>query len=134
MLLNDNGSNLNSFRSLVILVLTLLLMRSQNSAQVTAVNTADFQVGKSNDRLISRTGWYNQFNINYSANPFNFGFRIENYTSSEDDNGYNSLSQRYIEIREDDFRVRFGNFFSIFGNGISQRSFDLPGVILKDLG
>ena len=132
--LKDKDSNLNSFRSFVILVFTLFVLHSQISAQVTAVNTAEFQIGKSNDRLPSRAGWYDQFNINYSANPFNFGFRLENYTSSENENGYSSLSQRYIEIREDAFRIRLGNFFSIFGNGITQRSFDLPGVILEDLG
>ena len=134
MILKDKASNLNFFRSFVILVFTLFVIHSKNSAQVTVVNTAEFQIGKSNDRLTSRTGWYDQFNINYSANPFNFGFRLENYTSSENETAYSSLSQRYIEIRKDAFRVRLGNFYSIFGNGISQRSFDLPGVILAELG
>lgn len=118
----------------VILVFMFFVIHSRNSAQVTAVNTAEFQIGKSNDNLTSRTGWYDQFNINYSADPLNFGFRLEHYASSENESGYSSLSQRYIEIRKDAFRVRVGNFFSIFGNGISQRSFDLPGVILEDLG
>ena len=112
----------------------LITAYSQNSAQVTAVNYTEFQIGNSNDSHTTRAGWYDQFNINYSANPFSFGLRIENYTSSDNENGYNSLSQRYIEIREDAFRVRLGNFYNIFGNGISQRSFDLPGVILEDLG
>ena len=134
MILKDKASKLNFFRSFVILVFTLFVIHSKNSAQVTVINTAEFQIGKSNDRLTSRTGWYDQFNINYSANPFNFGFRLENYTSSENETAYSSLSQRYIEIRKDAFRVRLGNFYSIFGNGISQRSFDLPGVILEELG
>ena len=112
----------------------LITAYSQNSAQVTAVNYTEFQIGNSNDSHTTRAGWYDQFNINYSANPFSFGLRIENYTSSDNENGYSSLSQRYIEIREDAFRVRLGNFYNIFGNGISQRSFDLPGVILEDLG
>jgi len=91
-------------------------------------------LGKSNDRISSRTGWYDQFNINYSANQLNIGLRLENYASSEDEIGYGSISQRYAEIRADAFRIRLGNFYNMFGNGIAQRSFDLPGVILEDLG
>ena len=125
---------MNSFQNFIVIFLLLFALHSQNSAQISAINSAEFQFGNSDDRISSRTGLYDQFNINYSANLFSVGLRLENYTSSEIETGYSAITQRYMEIRESSFRVRLGNFYNMFGSGISQRSFDLPGVILEDLG
>ncbi len=103
-------------------------------AQISANNIAEFQIGKSNYNPESRNGWYDQFNIHYSSGLFSYGLRFENYTSSDDRDGYSSMSQRFVELRNSALRIRVGNFYNMFGNGISQRSFDLPGVILEDLG
>jgi len=112
----------------------ILILAGQINAQVTIVNVIENQIGRSRIGEENRTGFYDQLIIRYSQNNFYSGLKLETYGSTDSTEGYSSLSQKYIEYRTNQVRVRAGNFYNIFGNGIAMRSFDLPGVILEDFG
>ena len=92
------------------------------------------QVGNSTNGIVNRAGLYDQLNIRYTKDNFYSGVKLETYRTTLFNKGYSVLSQKYIEYRTNEIRVRAGNFYNIFGNGISMRSFDLPGLILEDFG
>jgi len=101
-------------------------------AQVSIYNFAENQFGNSRIGNEDEYGLYNQFNAKYSQGDLLFGVRVESYGSTDSLEGYRSVTQRYVEYRQDDLRIRAGNFYNIFGNGIVSRAFELPGVILDD--
>jgi len=92
------------------------------------------QVGNSTNGIVNRAGLYDQLNIRYAKDNFYSGVKLETYRTTLFGDGYSILSQKYIEYRTNEIRVRAGNFYNIFGNGIAMRSFDLPGLILEDFG
>lgn len=115
-------------------ILFLILVATQPlTAQVTVTNVLENQVGNSRIGEENRTGFYDQLNIRNIQNNIYMGIKLETYGSSTDSlEGYTALSQKYIEYRTNQVRLRVGNFYNIFGNGIAMRSFDLPGLILED--
>jgi len=113
-------------------LLSLLFVSSPLNAQVKVVNLIESQIGNSRIGEDNRTGVYDQLNIRYSKDNFYSGVKLETYGSTISTEEYSTLSQKYIEYRTNQVRIRAGNFYNIFGNGVAMRAFDLPGVILDD--
>lgn len=126
-----NKSPATSIVRIFILFMIISLSQSLN-AQVNVFNVIETQIGNSADTRIGTGGVYDQLNIRFTKDNFYSGLKVETYNSTGISEGYSTLSQKYIEYRTNQVRVRAGNFYNIFGNGISMRSFDLPGVILED--
>jgi hypothetical protein len=75
--------------------------------------------------------YYSDLLIEYRRDWLRAGLRGEGFGSSEFENGYQHISQRYAEISYEWAEVRAGNFYGAFGQGIILRSFELPGFVYE---
>ena len=82
----------------------------------------------------NRIDVYDQLNLDYLFGAGRVGARFETNQNSQDENAYEMFTQRYAEWSDERVRVRVGNFYTILGSGLLHRSFELPGVVLDDLG
>ncbi|NOT35369.1 MAG: hypothetical protein HOP12_14590, partial [Candidatus Eisenbacteria bacterium] len=82
----------------------------------------------------NRTDTYAQVNGSFAIDRALVGLRYESNRNSEDAFTYEEITQRYFEIADERFRLRLGNVYTILGNGLLHRSFELPGVVLDQAG
>ena len=80
----------------------------------------------------NRIDVYDQLHLSYAYGASRVGLRFESDESSEDQNAYREITQRWAEWSDDHLRARVGNFETILGRGLIHRSFELPGVVLDD--
>ena len=77
---------------------------------------------------------YNQFNIVGTFGAARAGLRLETLDNTQQRDNYRTITQRWAEWEAKRVRVRVGDFYSILGRGLTQRAFELPGVVLDDPG
>ncbi len=74
----------------------------------------------------------NWFNFDYDLSPFELGFRYELYQPQEnlgtgtpvDDGSTQGITYRYARYRGEDFSVTVGNFYTMFGRGMTLRLYE----------
>lgn len=81
-----------------------------------------------------RTDVYAQFQLEYGFTNGRAGLRFEQDRNSEDQSSYDAITQRWAEWTDERLRVRVGNFYTLLGRGLIHRSFELPGVVLDQVG
>jgi hypothetical protein len=62
------------------------------------------------------------------VNDFIFGIRYEYDDPIEYGTGTKGISRRYVEYNKDNFLVRAGNFYELFGNGLILNAFENRGL------
>jgi hypothetical protein len=84
----------------------------------------------------NRQSYYDQLNLQYAFGEGAglAGLRFETDRNSDEQLGYEGLTQRYVDWSEDGYQVRVGNFYTILGRGLVHRSFELTGVVLEKTG
>jgi hypothetical protein len=123
--------------TLALLVLTALTAPAP--AQVTGSNLLLGQAGnwppsRTNRGPANRQSVYDQLNLEYVFGQGVAGVRFETDRNSEDQLGYEGLTQRWVDWSDQGYRVRVGNFYTILGRGLVHRSFELTGVVLENSG
>jgi hypothetical protein len=104
-------------------------------AQLAGSNLLLGQVGNYPDRSPkNRQDLYDQLGLDYGFGTGRVGLRFETDRNSEEQFVYEGIAQRWAEWTEDHGRVRVGNFYTILGRGLIHRSFELPGVVLDEIG
>jgi hypothetical protein len=81
-----------------------------------------------------RADLYDQLHLDYSLAPVRIGLRYETSRNSEEVHAYGEITQRYAEWSDERIRARVGNLYTILGRGLVHRSFELPGVVLDEVG
>src|SRR5205814_1524900 len=81
-----------------------------------------------------RTDLYDQLQIEFGFDVGRAGVRFETDQNSENTFPYRAITQRWAEWNESRVRARIGNFYTILGRGLVHRSFELPGVVLDQIG
>ena len=62
------------------------------------------------------------------VNDFLFGFRYEFDDPIEFGTSVKGFSRRFVEYNKDNFDVRVGNFYELFGKGLALNSFESRGL------
>ncbi len=104
-------------------------------AQLSMLNLLEAQIG--NYPFIeptSRLDLYDRLHLEYGFEGGRVGARFEFNQNSQNENSYESFTQRYVVIEDESFKLRAGNFYTLLGRGLVHRSFELPGVVLDQLG
>ena len=123
-----------------VMVVTLLAgVARPAAAQLAVTNLLETQNGNRpqnpfDPQPTNRIDLYDQLNVDYLFGPARIGARFELDQNSQDENPYDEFTQRYAEWSDERLRVRVGNFYTILGAGLLHRSFELPGVVLDDIG
>jgi len=105
------------------------------AAELTGSNLLEFQAGNYPFRKPeNRYDQYDQLNFTYADRALRVGARFEMDANSENLYTYQTWTQRWAEWSDDRLRLRVGNFYTILGRGLLHRSFELPGVVLDELG
>ena len=92
----------------------------------------------------SRRDIYDKFDLAYRQDGFAAGMRFEHDRATfvyplpglvqVTDQGYDRITQRWVEWEDAHAKVRVGNFATILGRGLLHRSFELPGVVYDEAG
>jgi hypothetical protein len=82
----------------------------------------------------NRLDLYDLLQLEYAAPRLRVGARLEMSENSEALYTYREFTQRWAEWSDERVRVRAGNFYTILGRGLLHRSFELPAVVLDELG
>lgn len=110
-------------------------MAPEAFADLTGSNLLEFQSGNYPFRTPeNRFDTYDQLNLEYAASRLRVGARFELNENSENLYTYREWTQRWAEWSDQRLRVRVGNVYTILGRGLLHRSFELPGVVLDELG
>lgn len=100
------------------------------NVKVSASNLLRYGSGK--ETTISSTTGKDYFeelgDVRLFVNDFIFGVRYEYDDPIEYGTGTKGISRRYIEFNKDNFSVRAGNFYELFGNGLVLNSFENRGL------
>src|SRR5262245_5526105 len=105
-------------------------------AQLSLYYLGEAQLGSDpfrTDVPTNRTDLYQHLDLAYAFPSVTLGARFEtdhNSQETKDAPGYQGFSLRWAEWSDEHLRFRVGNFYTILGNGLLHRSFELPGVIL----
>src|SRR5262245_485341 len=105
-----------------------LLQPAAARAQLSLYYLGEAQLGT------NRTDLYQHLDLAYAFPSVTFGARFEtnhNSLETKEAPGYQGFSLRWAEWSDEHLRLRVGNFYTILGNGLLHRSFELPGVILN---
>src|SRR5262245_1232942 len=117
------------------LLLSLALVTAPARAQVSGGNLLEVQMGNypasyAGRGPTNRVDLYDQLNLSYAFGSGLAGLRFETNRNSEEEYPYAGLSGRFVEWNDPRFRARVGNFYSMLGQGLVQRAFELSGVVL----
>lgn len=109
------------------------------AAQITGSNLFLGQVGNWPPSIPdrgspNRESFYDQVNLAYLFGSSLVGLRYETDQNSDAQFEYRGFSQRFVDLSDQGYRLRVGNFYTILGRGIVHRSFELTGVILEKTG
>jgi len=113
-----------------------LLQPAAARAQLSLYYLGEAQAGSDPFRIdvpTNRTDFYQHLDLAYAFPSVTFGARFEtdhNSLETKDAPGYQGFSLRWADWSDEHLRLRVGNFYTILGNGLLHRSFELPGVIL----
>ena len=78
----------------------------------------------------NRQDLYDLVNLEYGYSAGIVGLRFETNRNSQQEFPYQGITQRYADWTDRRYRVRVGNFYTILGQGLIHRSFELTGVVL----
>ncbi len=121
-------------RAAIVLMLPLLRPEAP-SAQLASSNLLLAQVGNyPGVAPTNRQDLYDQVNLAYGLERTRFGLRFETDRNSEQQFAYEGVTQRWAEWSDERARLRVGNFYTILGRGLIHRSFEIPGVVLDQVG
>lgn len=112
-----------------------LLCAAVACADVTGTNMLLVQLG--NMPFVeprNRTALYDQVNLEAAVHGGYVGVRFETSRTSTGTPEYSRITQRYADWTTERLRVRVGTFTSLLGRGLTQRAFEVPGVVLEDPG
>lgn len=124
---------MRGYLTLVVLVLVMLSMDS--TAQFSLVNMSETQFGKlPNESADPFVSFYDRGTINYRYKKFKASATIENYSSPYENRNYIDLSQLTLSYKSKKWEAKLGNFYETLGRGMLLRSFEIPGAILEDIG
>jgi|GEM_PF-438809 len=125
-----------------LILLLVLALDSQVSAQITTSGLTEFQVGRvpgADETSVST--FYQQVNADYTHKTLQIGLRAEVFTTWRTDIPGSPLDQveyRTLEIPQKYLRwsagraeVVVGNYYTSLGRGLTLRAFELPGVVLE---
>ena len=77
---------------------------------------------------------YDLAQLDYAFPAGHVGLRFETNRNSEEQFPYEGITQRWADWSDDRYRIRVGNFYTLLGRGLVHRSFELPGVVLDQIG
>ena len=123
----------------VVLCGALVLSAAPAAAQVSGSSLLEAQNGNRpfnpfDPQPRNRIDLYDQLNLTYDLTQGRIGARFEINENSQDQNAYQVFTQRWAEWMDEGYKVRVGNFHTLLGRGLIHRSFELPGVVLDDIG
>jgi hypothetical protein len=120
------------------LLLTLLffiapyMVYSQSGLNVKASASNLLRYGKGNQNTVTTDSTEEYFeelgDVRLYVNDFLFGVRYEYDDPIEFGTGLKGISRRFIEFKKDNFDVRAGNFYELFGKGLTLNSFESRGL------
>jgi hypothetical protein len=82
----------------------------------------------------NRGDLYSRLDLVWQGATFRAGARLEASENTEEQFTYRAVTARFGEWTEPRLRVRIGNFQTIVGRGLLHRSWELPGVVLDQVG
>ena len=98
--------------------------------RIQASNLLLNQVGRDPaSQEVEGTRFFDRLQLDYLSGVFRYGLRAEVYRTSESGTVYESITQKYVEWRGRDLKVRVGNAYATIGRGLLFRAFELPGVV-----
>ena len=122
-------------RALALLVAALSLAPAGGAAQIAVTNLLDVQNGNVPfSEPSDRVDLYNRLDLDYRFASGQAGLRFETNRNSEDELTYAEITHRYAEWSDGGVGARVGNLYTILGRGLVHRSFELPGVVLEQVG
>lgn len=121
--------------ALLIVALVSSALSNRASAQLSGSNFLEAQAGNYPKSFAgrgptNRTDVYDLLDLNYLFASGIAGLRFETNRNSEQKFPYQGITQRYVDWTDRRYRVRLGNFYTILGQGLVHRSFELTGVVL----
>lgn len=112
----------------IFLILASVQVYSQINlnVKVSASNYLRYGVGVENSLTGSTEKKYFEelADVRLFVNDFLFGVRYEYDDPIEYGKGTKGLSRRFIEFKKDDFNVRAGHFYELFGKGLTYNAFE----------
>ena len=72
----------------------------------------------------------NWLDADFWAQRVRFGFRLETVQTPLAQTSRSEISQRFVEVRQGDLRMRFGNFYEKIGQGLLFQTFELRALVL----
>ena len=129
--------SVSPLRITILLGLALLLAAPRVHAQISGSGLLIGQAGNwpatfSDRGSANRESSYGLLTLQYVSGDALTGLRFETDRNSDQQNEYQGLTQRYVDWSHDGVHVRVGNFYTILGRGLVQRSFELTGVVLEN--
>src|SRR4030095_9149926 len=121
---------MKNIREAIFIALFLALcsssIYSQLNVRVLASNYLRYGVGEENSIAGDNPKKYFEElgDVRLFVNDFMFGTRYEYDDPIEFGKGTKGISRRFIEFKKDDFFVRAGNFYEVFGSGLSLNAFE----------
>ncbi len=98
--------------------------------RVQASNLLMHQVGRDpSSQETEGTRFFDHLQLDYLSGVFRYGLRAQVYRTSESGQVYEEISQKYVEWRSRNLKVRVGNAYATLGRGLLFRAFELPGVV-----
>src|SRR5947207_494711 len=82
----------------------------------------------------NRQDLYDQLELEYGFGTGQVAARFETDRNSDQQYAYEGVTQRWADWSDGRYRLRVGNFYTILGRGLVHRSFELPGVVLDQIG
>jgi hypothetical protein len=123
---------------LVAFIFIAFLSSYQNSysqflsnVRVSASNT--FRYGNGNEVSLGTSQSHKEYfeelgDVRLFVNDFLVGFRYEFDDPIEFGTSFKGFSRRFVEYNKDNFNVRVGNFYELFGKGLILNSFESRGL------
>ena len=121
----------------------LIVLAAPAHAQIAGANLLIGQLGNWPPSLTDRgnpdrESLYDRLDLQYLSGPVTVGARFETDRNSDvnplTDPEYEGFSRRFADWRNDQFHVRVGSVTTILGRGLVHRSFEIPGVVLEEIG
>lgn len=125
-------------RFLLFAVISIIFFRGFDSfsqyklnVKVNASNT--FRYGNGSEVALGTNESHKEYfeelgDVRLFVNDFTFGFRYEFDDPIEFGTGVKGFSRRFVEYNKDNFNVRVGNFYELFGKGLALNSFESRGL------
>jgi len=120
------------FAVVFLLIASSELLYSQLKLNVKASASNLLRYGSGKETTLSSTTGKDYFeelgDVRLFVNDFIFGIRYEYDDPIEYGTGTKGISRRYVEFNKDNFLVRAGNFYELFGNGLVLNAFENRGL------